>query len=226
MHTPFTYLIGWSKLNKFYYGVRFARDCHPTDLWTKYFTSSKIVKTYRKLYGEPDIIEIRKTFNDPLSSKNWEDKVLRRLKVEGTNHWLNVSSTHFNKSIMTDDMRLHIGLSQKGRTSPMKGKRHSEESKSKISKSVSGENNPMFGVKSPQKDIPWTETQREKYIETMSSKTQEENELRFKRISLAKTGKPRQPSTDETKKKTSQAMKDYWAKKKLESLNLNDASSV
>ena len=37
--TPYTYLIGWSNLNKFYYGVRYGKGCHPSDLWVKYFGS-------------------------------------------------------------------------------------------------------------------------------------------------------------------------------------------
>lgn len=51
-HVPYTYLIGWSKLNKWYYGSRTAKNCHPSELWIKYFTSSKFVKEFRRLYGE------------------------------------------------------------------------------------------------------------------------------------------------------------------------------
>lgn len=76
---PFTYLIGWSKTKIFYYGVRYANKCNPTDLWTIYFTSSKHVKKYRQEHGEPDIIQIRKTFNDSSSALTWEAKVLKRL---------------------------------------------------------------------------------------------------------------------------------------------------
>jgi hypothetical protein len=201
---PFTYCIGWKSLNKFYYGVRYANGCSPLDLWQKYFTSSKIVKTYRALYGEPDHVEIRKTFTDKLSAKLWEDKVLRRLKVETNDTWINVSSTHFNKSIMTDDMKLHIGFTQKGRVSPMKGKKHTEENKLKISIANSGKNNPMFGVKSPQKDIPWSEIQRSRYLATMASKTDAENAERFKKISESKKGKKH---SEETKQK----IKEAWA---------------
>jgi len=38
---PYTYLIGWSNLNTWYYGRRTSKNCHPSDLWQKYFTSSK-----------------------------------------------------------------------------------------------------------------------------------------------------------------------------------------
>ena len=38
--TPYTYLIGWSKLDKWYYGCRYGINCHPDDFWKTYFTSS------------------------------------------------------------------------------------------------------------------------------------------------------------------------------------------
>lgn len=89
MSTPYTYLIGWSKLDKFYYGVRYAKTCIPDDLWVRYFTSSKLVKHYRNLYGEPDIIQVRRTFNDKVKAADWEAKVLRRLKIKTNEKMLN-----------------------------------------------------------------------------------------------------------------------------------------
>lgn len=88
---PYTYLIGWSEWNKFYYGVRYARGCHPSDLWVTYFTSSSRVKQYAELYGTPDIVKIRKTFKDVETATQWEQKVLRRLKVNKDDRWLNVT---------------------------------------------------------------------------------------------------------------------------------------
>jgi hypothetical protein len=85
----YTYVVGWTKLNKFYYGVRFAKNCHPDDLWKKYFTSSKLVKYYRGTCGEPDILQIRKTFDSVENAILWEQKVLRRLKVLQSDKWLN-----------------------------------------------------------------------------------------------------------------------------------------
>ena len=86
---PYTYLIGWSKHNKFYYGARWAKDCDPSDLWKTYFTSSKHVKTYRQQYGEPDIIQVRKTFSDIDQCRLYEQKTLQRLNVVVDNKWLN-----------------------------------------------------------------------------------------------------------------------------------------
>jgi len=61
---PYTYLIGWKTQNKWYYGVRFAKGCHPNDLWNLYKTSSKHVKKMIEENGNPDIIQIRKIFEE------------------------------------------------------------------------------------------------------------------------------------------------------------------
>ena len=89
IYTPYTYLVGWSHLNKFYYGVRYAKGCHPSELWIKYFTSSNIVKKYRKEYGEPDIIEVRKEFEDANKARIWENTVLKRMSAKYDSRFLN-----------------------------------------------------------------------------------------------------------------------------------------
>jgi hypothetical protein len=86
---PYTYLIGWSHLNLYYYGVRYAKNCHPCDLWKKYKTSSVYVKNIYQQYGDPDIIEIRKTFSTPAQAMAWEYRVLKRLNVVENNIWIN-----------------------------------------------------------------------------------------------------------------------------------------
>lgn len=88
-YQPYTYYIAWSDHNLHYYGVRYAEGCHPDDFWKTYFTSSKHVTKARKLYGDPDIIQIRRTFADKDEAIEWEHKVLRRMKVMEHDHWLN-----------------------------------------------------------------------------------------------------------------------------------------
>lgn len=90
IYQPYTYRISWSKLDKHYYGVRYARNCHPDDLWKTYFTSSKLVREHRDLYGEPDVVEVRQTFDTAPQARKWEEKVLRKLKVNKSDKWLNV----------------------------------------------------------------------------------------------------------------------------------------
>ena len=89
-NTPFTYLIGWSALNKWYYGCRYRNGCHPTDLWTTYFTSSNEVKQFRKEHGEPDVIQVRHTFSSNQKAKIWEAKVQTAIPLEARKLcWLN-----------------------------------------------------------------------------------------------------------------------------------------
>lgn len=95
---PYTYLIGWSKHNKWYYGVRYRRGCNPSDLWNPYKTSSRYVHEFVKMYGDPDIIQVRKTFNESKSAHLYEQRVLNRLNVLSSDKWLNqgVGGTHTN----------------------------------------------------------------------------------------------------------------------------------
>ena len=88
----YTYVVGWSSLNKWYYGRRTSSKAHPKDLWITYFTSSKEVKAIQSIYGDPDVIQVRKTFTDKQNCIDWEIKVLRRLKVTESPKWLNISN--------------------------------------------------------------------------------------------------------------------------------------
>lgn len=87
--TPYTYLIGWPELNTWYYGVRFAKKCNPSDLWNPYKTSSRHVKQFTAIHGDPPVKLVRKTFSDAISARVWESKVLKRLKVVQDIRWLN-----------------------------------------------------------------------------------------------------------------------------------------
>lgn len=132
--TPYTYLIGWSKLNKWYYGVRYRKGCSPSELWLEYFTSSQVVKQFRKLNGEPDIIVIRKIFKDVDSARHWERKVLKRLNVVESDKWLNQTDSI---SIKLNDLTIKAIASKlskkyKGEENPFYGKTHTLEVKEKL----------------------------------------------------------------------------------------------
>jgi hypothetical protein len=90
MYLPYTYLIGWPDLNRWYYGVRYKQNCNPQDLWNPYKTSSLTVKKFILEHGDPPIIRIRKTFIDSTVARNWESRVLKRMKVATNEKWLNL----------------------------------------------------------------------------------------------------------------------------------------
>ena len=71
------------------------------DLWIHYFTNSKLVKKLIVEYGKGSFqIQIRKTFNEISCARNWENKVLRRMKVlNKPEKWLNRTD---NKSILNE----------------------------------------------------------------------------------------------------------------------------
>ncbi|NBP04521.1 MAG: hypothetical protein EBU90_31445 [Proteobacteria bacterium] len=95
IYQPYTYLITHIPTGKRYYGVRFARGCHPSDLGTKYFSSSKLIKRMISEEGLDSFrFEIRRTFDDAETAINWETKVLTRLKVKSKQNWLNIGISH------------------------------------------------------------------------------------------------------------------------------------
>ena len=99
---PYTYLLHHKPTDTFYYGVRWAKNCHPDEFWVKYFTrSSKMVPLLRTLFGDDSFeFEIRKVFDNSKKAVEWKYKVLRRMKVlKHPEKWLNRTD---NKSIVYD----------------------------------------------------------------------------------------------------------------------------
>ena len=158
--TPYTYLVGWSQIEKFYYGVRYAKGCRPEDLWTTYFTSSKHISKYRQEHGEPDIIEIRKTFDDPIKARLWESKVLDRINAAANTKFINKRNGSWKWATceMTAETRKKISNTLKGRERTYEhrnaisiarsGIMHTEITKKKISEAQTGKPRPDdFSIK-------------------------------------------------------------------------------
>ena len=163
---PFTYLLKHIPTNKYYYGVRYRKGCHPKDLWKTYFTSSKKVKSLIKKYGKKSFIfEIRKTFKTQQQALNWEHKVLKKMKVVYRNDFLNQTDNKcFDPILISKYMKTKIGIKNSfygkkhsketikklrlinlGKNNPMYGKSLTEEVKQKMRLSKLGKNNPMYG---------------------------------------------------------------------------------
>ena len=146
---PFTYLVGWSSINRFYYGVRYGKKSTPDTLWTTYFTSSKDVKEHREKFGEPDVVQVRKLFESPEKAIRWEFKVLRRLKAASSVKWLNrreapaiptfsgAANPMFGRNHKTSTLQI---LSEKA-----KARRMNADQLLACSERNSGERNPFFG---------------------------------------------------------------------------------
>jgi hypothetical protein len=127
IYLPYTYLIGWSKLNKYYYGVRYSHKANPKDLWVIYFTSSKFVKQFVSVYGDPDIIQIRKTFISRDAAIAWEARAINKLKADLREDFLNRNNPL--NGFMPNNSKEH---------NPFFGKTHTIESRQKMSKARKG----------------------------------------------------------------------------------------
>ena len=124
IYEPFVYLVGWSELDLFYYGARYRKKTTPADLWTKYFTSSKEVAKLRKTNGEPDVIQVRRTFISADEARDWEHKVLRRLDVVKNSKFLNKTTGRCPTFAGGHHTAEHIAK--------LKNKKFTEEHKAKI----------------------------------------------------------------------------------------------
>ena len=215
--TPFFYIIRHIDTGKRYAGIKFARGCHPSDLLTKYLTSSKIVSKLLKeninsfiidkiieFENKEDLIEFEEFFLtevDAIYSDHWFNQstgkainpdVVKQTCLEkyGVDNWMKTDSPNkptgfaigntygcFTRSKETKDK---MSLSFKGRkysdehnrrvSESRKGTIATEETRKKMSdarrgvprpksfvdkmsKLMSGENNPMYGKLSPRKGV-------------------------------------------------------------------------
>jgi hypothetical protein len=89
---PYVYSISWTSKNLHYVGVQYGLNANPTNLWKTYFSSSKQVKIIREKYGDPDIIKIRKIFNDPEKARKHEHALIKRAKLVENENYLNLSN--------------------------------------------------------------------------------------------------------------------------------------
>jgi hypothetical protein len=151
--TPYTYLIGWKHLNLWYFGVRYAKNCHPSELWKKYKTSSKKVLEQVKLSGNPDVIEVRDIFDCVEKARNHEHKVLKKLGVIRSSKWLNETDNKSfsieasRKASLSDISRLRKSNSHIGKPGPNRGRKFSEETKMKMSLARKGKKRPEHSEK-------------------------------------------------------------------------------
>ena len=196
----YTYLIGWSVLNKWYYGVRYAKGCHPEDLWVDYFTSSRHVQKVRSEFGEPDVVAVRRVFGDEVSARIWEDKVLRRLAAPSSPKWLNRhhGGKFFGSYPKTPETRKKMSEARKALGIVM-----TASTKAKISAAALARPFRAMG--------PMSEETKAKISAANAGKPRAPrgpmSEETKAKISAANAGKPRAPHSEETRRKISESQR-------------------
>lgn len=179
MHQPFTYLIGWPEHNLFYYGVKYAKGCKPSDLWSTYFTSSKYVHEKRKELGEPTLVEVRKVFDNELEARNWETRVLTRIDAHHHPKFLNMTNI---RGFPTEKTREHIDKI----TAKLRGRKLTAEQKKNMKGALGRRWN-------------WTEETKKKMSESAKGKVKSEEHCA--NISKSMLENPRVQSPEERAKR-------------------------
>lgn len=137
----YTYLLTHRPTGKRYYGVRHAKGCKPSDLWTTYFSSSKEVK---KLDPNDFEVEIRKVFDSREEAIAWETKVILRCKLHLDLKWFNKAcgGTHFFCDGHSEEAKAKISAGSIGKPKRNLRRRNrkpmTEETRRKISERLKG----------------------------------------------------------------------------------------
>lgn len=156
IYQPFTYVLTFKPTGQRYYGVRYAKNANPSQLWTTYFTSSNIIKSLIKEHGiEAFTAEVRRTFETKNSAVLWEHKVLSRLDAAHSDKWLNRVNGDANFSSIlnwSDEARAKYSNKRKGiqftkehrenLSKAKKGSIQSAETKAKRSAALKGRKRP------------------------------------------------------------------------------------
>jgi hypothetical protein len=142
--TPFIYAIGWTQHDRWYWGIRYAAGCSPSDLWTTYFTSSKYVRAFRDEYGEPDHIEVLFADTREIVEQAEADAILG-WKLHVDERWLNrgaCGKAFYCKGIpKSEEAKAHWSATKKGIPRPEEHRIKSAE-RLRASMSAAGANNP------------------------------------------------------------------------------------
>ena len=110
-YLAYTYLIGWTKYDLWYYGLRYKniklKRTPEEDLWIHYKTSSTSVKHMRAFIGDPDYISVDKTFNSIGDAIDYENRILIEMDVSNNDEWLNRVSNFKSLSLSKEKHPLY-----------------------------------------------------------------------------------------------------------------------
>ena len=146
MTQPFSYHLYHKQTGKHYYGIKYSKGCSPSDLWTTYFSSSKLVKQLIEKFGTDSFeVKVRRLFDSGEKALLWEHKLLTRLNAAKRSDWLNRHNGGVKFRAPTTQSENCKIMSSKTH----KGVPKSEEQKQKMSESAKIKNKKL-------KDSGWT----------------------------------------------------------------------
>lgn len=232
----YTYLLGWTALDRWYYGYRGGNKVDPeADLWKVYKSSSKHVKAFIKEHGEPDVIRIHKIFDDRFQARDFEWRFLKRVSAVKSERWINKHNSgqgFARRDVTTEEHRRKISEAKKGFKFTKESKQRMSESRKAFFQTDAGIAQreliaELRRGKTPyNKGKPMTEEQKQKIRDTIKQKwpNGRPNATGMKRspetvqkVSAALKGKPQSEDRRAAQKKR---MKQWWADKKAGEVEL------
>ena len=186
---PYTYLLKFNidGIKRFYYGVRYGnvvKNIIPlNDIFVKYFSSSKYVKSLLNDGYLPYEVIIHKVFESKESACDFEVKFLKKLKVKSNKLFLNQTETFNNK--FPNNL----------------GRKMDSKTKLKISKAVSTRQNKEEWKKNKSKQMKakWSDPEFIKKMKKINEdyKNSEEGKLHFKNRNQSFSNKKHSEKTKE-----------------------------
>lgn len=89
---PYFYRVYFKPTGQYYVGIQYGKGAHPNNLWDKYFTSSKVVKSLIKQFGLSSFTpKVTKVFKTAKEAMNYERKFLVKVKANTNKKFLNLS---------------------------------------------------------------------------------------------------------------------------------------
>ena len=148
---PFVYIIRDITNGKRYGGVKFSKGCKPSDLLTKYYTSSRIVKNLIK-DGREFVIDKIIEFDNKEDAIEFEELMLRTVNAHLSDDWYNLATGKaINPDAVKERCLTKYGVDNWMKTEEAKnsglgfksGNKHgcferSDETKAKMSESFAG----------------------------------------------------------------------------------------
>lgn len=166
---PYTYVIGWSTNNVWYYSVKWAEGCHPDTFWIDYFTSSREVERYVAEHGPPDVRRITNRFTSPDRAVRAETRALRKIKASGYwDRWLNRAINGRVIGKHTEESRLKMSLAHLGK----KRKPFSEQHKERLSEAKIGRKRAPFSEETKRRMREAQQKRRSKVVDHVHERAQ------------------------------------------------------
>lgn len=136
-NVPYTYFITFLLTGQRYYGVRYSKNCHPTDLWNTYYTSSKTIHDLIEQYGKTSFEhKIDKIFNDVNSAIIYETHYLKSIDAKNNSNFFNKHNGDGKFSIYGTWTKLHKTNHYNATHKPCPKDRKLKISKAQIGKKI------------------------------------------------------------------------------------------